>query len=930
MVTLCSVSQLIHICCIDVDLGVFRPSFDIFSEDDSNIYQLDVFGTNSIDSITTTNPASSRSSHDGNNETKEDRSETVDDIWTSQYVIQSSAGFNILNSWDINQPEIGSTPLFLSEAGNHGYDAALAHQATQTGLENAGRIAQFDYFINSLFQAGLGWNSVFFVFNEQKRVFEKVVLDARVSGISITTIDGLIKEVVQCGTWIRKLRRFIFSVPTRKIQPSSFSALVHVTSVLLGSMEEYVSKIADTKPTLLQAHLLFQRCGCLIQSLVHITDSVENSRSDGPVISDVFRKCDYFSRQYPWLTEILHEIVMSVSHPWLVLLESWIGLRPEPQTLIELDGNGTGFISPSYTEEQPLRKQRNKAIAYDFRPEAMPIFVPSNHAQQIFTSGIGLRLLQKFQPDHPLIQPRGIQAKYQLSLSYAITWSDLERIQLIAYDYEKKLQKDILKYHNGILCQWPRSDKICDVQDGDSAPIMSTYKLIDLDRPLSDEDFIFSRSLVTKSKFCDLLRNSGFFDLNAALEDQCLFGPPLSSSIYLSFAPVISAQTRLINYSCLHLLCKKHKLRDHLQLQWRFQLFGDGVFSSRLSDTLFDPDMRSGERKIGVATAGISTGLRLGSRDNWPPASSELRLVLSNLLTECYGNGNGELRQDNELPGGLSFAIRSLSGEDFINFQNPNSIEALDFLRLQYRPSHALESIITTRSLEKYDLLFKHLLRIVRMLSVAKGLVRDSTFRRQQLKGRTHLSLVHKFRLEASHFIQAVGKYAFEIAIDNSWKRFDKTLKKIESGIDNGDVDGTIAHARGSDQLREYHEDILDQMLFALFLSKPTARANRLLNDIFGTLLLFAPISNIFAVSLDSDSPKKIAFKKRLIQLHVTFRKQANEFIGFLRQLKEMQVMHSKVRQPDLAIWGSDAKLDTGTNGVFEHLLLRLNFIDYY
>jgi hypothetical protein len=93
--------------------------------------------------------------------------------------------------------------------------------------------------------------------------------------------------------------------------------------------------------------------------------------------------------------------------------------------------------------------------------------------------------------------------------------------------------------------------------------------------------------------------------------------------------------------------------------------------------------------------------------------------------------------------------------------------------------------------------------------------------------------------VDAQHFVLAVSDYCFHIGIGSIWQRFQETLAKIESCLDRGDIDGTIEAAHSVPRLRDYHEDMLDQMLFAFFLSKRHAQAAKLLESIFGTILAF-------------------------------------------------------------------------------------------
>jgi hypothetical protein len=333
--------------------------------------------------------------------------------------------------------------------------------------------------------------------------------------------------------------------------------------------------------------------------------------------------------------------------------------------------------------------------------------------------------------------------------------------------------------------------------------------------------------------------------------------------------------------------------------------------------------MESGERRAGKVRSGVDTGLRLGSRDTWPPASSELRLVLIGLLGDCYfgttdaDDDKTHLRKENELPGGMSFGIRELSDEEIDRCRNPNAIQALDFLRLQYTPPRVLESIITVRSLDKYDRLFKHLLRLLRMVSAVKSLIRDSTSR-LSLSGDTR-NVFQKFRVDAQHFVLALSDYCFHIGIGSIWQRFQETLAKIEHCINRGDIDGTIEAAHSVPRLRDYHEDILDQMLFALFLSKRHAQAAKLLESIFGIILAFGPLSSTDGRGLRCESEGTV------LHLYQTFRKQTSAFVNYLRSMES-----GKATSKSMAKSGTFFSSRTDPTSVFEHLLVKLDMKEYY
>ncbi|EEH06516.1 conserved hypothetical protein [Histoplasma capsulatum G186AR] len=921
--------------------GVFQGAFDQFTKNGSNIYELNIFGTDPLDSTDTDSlPSHSARKTSIDSDGAEEETDERADIWALDDILKPITEKGSLGSWDTfpDHPVRQNVPLYLSEAGPRGFDAALGYQATKSGLEDSGRVARTNIFIASLFRLGLGWNSIFFRFNEQNRVFEKYIKDARISGISLTAVNGLVEEFLQCGTQVRKIRRFLLETPSRTDLPTPLSSLASAVSILLHSFEEHVYKCFKMGLPLLASQMLFRRPACLLNALVDIIKGAENAITDGAVISSVFTKCDHYSHEYAWLSGVLHELMALVAESWLLLVESWIGLQPEPQTMPELNRNEKSFIKTEEVDGRNSRSIEAKLVDYSFRPEAMPIFVPTDYAEMIFEGGKSLRLLEEFHPNHPLSVKSGASRSVNLTLECAFTWKDIDKIQQKANDYESRLRAEILSYDEKRLQKCPTlspEDKnIGNTVHVGHYPIDGVFSLLDIDDK-NDTTELASQSSVSSHKLHILLAESNCFNTDKVPGNEFLFGPPLDASVYLSFAPAISAQTRLINFSCLHLLFKGHKIKDHLQLQWRFQLLGDGVFSSRLSHILFDPEMHSGERKAGVARGGSSTGLRLGNRDTWPPASSELRLVLMGLLSESYhgdknypGHNTGNQTRNRDLPGGLSFAIRELTGEELLKCKNPNSIEALDFLRLQYHPPSVLEAIITPRSLRRYDSIFKRLLRQMRMLSVSCGLIRNSTDR----SNATDMSrtITQKFRIEAHHFVQSVSDYSFHIAVGETWSKFERTLIKTEKCIDKGDIDGTLDHAKSLHRLREYHEEILDQILFALFVSKKHTQARNLLDDIFSTILTFSSLSKAAATGTWMEQEGMQSYDRVVRQLFSVFRKQVSGFVRFLRALDGAKEMKSKGKYRALTAWGSDGRAGVETESVFEHLLLRLDMNGFY
>ncbi|KKA23289.1 Gamma-tubulin complex component GCP6 [Rasamsonia emersonii CBS 393.64] len=803
----------------DIPTGPFENPLNLFEKNDSLLYQLDVFGSDAVDPDpvaapeTVNDEAKAEKTDESDDDTKSSVPE-LENIWALETLRETPEPKPKLQSWDgfLDHGFREPASAYLSEFGARGFDAALAYQASVTGLENSGRLVRPDVFLHALFRLGLGWNSMFFHYNEQKRAFEKSIRDIRVSGVSLAAIDGLIGNVLQCGTDMQRIRKFVRQNPAVPDQPSALSSLAGAASVLVYGLEKRLSTYLGPETSLIQIQALFRRCGELVGTLADIVDAVEKAKYESEIISILLVKCDNHVQRLPWMADILHDIIARCTRPWLALVESWIGLRSEKPLSTQLSSMKDSFIEVEYSQDLGVQRIAPPIAEYYYRPEMMPSSVPADQARLVFETGKALRLLKQEQPNHPISREDVVDSSDPPALECAFSWADIEQIQNKASQYERQLRQEILRYHRGDTSKSRRGTRIGhDAFDGNESDpsLTDNFELIDLDDAKNSTGLLGNSSSLESDSLYSKAVNHDFLNPESSDITETAFGPPLASVLYLSLAPTLSLQARLVDYSCLHLLFKVHKLRYHLRIQWRFQLLGDGIFASRLSHALFDPEMASGERKPGVARSGVHTGLRLGNRDTWPPASSELRLVLMGLLAECHEasenrpstRGMQHETKEKELPGGLSFAIRELRGEELVKCKDPNAIEALDFLRLQYTPPTVLESVITSRSLHKYDRLFKHLLRLLRMVSVVHGLVRDSTAR-GSLSGDTR-NIFQKFRVDAQHFIGALNDYFFQIGVGSTWKRFESTLSKIERCLDRGDIDGTIETAGSLHRLRQ-------------------------------------------------------------------------------------------------------------------------------
>jgi hypothetical protein len=386
----------------------------------------------------------------------------------------------------------------------------------------------------------------------------------------------------------------------------------------------------------------------------------------------------------------------------------------------------------------------------------------------------------------------------------------------------------------------------------------------------------------------------------------------------LSFGGLVSAQAGIVNKETLRLLFSSHDLRGHIAVQRDYHLFGDGVFCTRLSSALFDPDLERADRQAGVARRGGVMGLRLGGRDTWPPASSELRLALMGVLSESYSakHPHDEMasqllgRDSYTLPGDMSFAVRDLSTDEIDKCMVPDSLEALDFLRLSYKAPPELSFIITPIILMQYDRIFKLLLRVLRMVYTVDMLWRDALRSKEDLG-----DITYRFVRESHHFVTSISSYFLDTAIAGPWQAFDMRLDQIQAALDD-QTDSMLEKLESPDQLRDLHSLVVKNITEGLFLRRKQEPVLKLLEDIFTIILDYAKISRAAGAASESFNTT---------ELYKRFRKRTQVFITVCRGLTEKSQARSNKEDRALA-----QPRQIGEDSTVAQLLLKLDINNYY
>ncbi|KAF2010391.1 hypothetical protein BU24DRAFT_399704 [Aaosphaeria arxii CBS 175.79] len=765
--------------------------------------------------------------------------EQEEDIW--RLALESGPANKDLKffSWEAfeNPDHVEKRSPYIAESGTAALDAALAsHEGKLTA-----KIIKRQSLLSCLWNLGLGRSSLLFQLDTKSSAFVQAIDQGRASGLSLPASQSIVKQFLRTGNLFVYLRSFIertFASPT---SISTKVALATCVSSILSTFEDYLGTHSNEITSLLQLQQLFAKPRVILAHVGHLVDALKNAKTNEHLSSLLHHIVLGLEGGDEVLCRLSAEILRRVAQPCLELIGEWIGTQRESSTT-SIEERGS-FVLLADGPDSPDPRE------YTYRSEMMPRFISPEDGNTIFETGNSLRFLKLHHPEHPLACPE----KFGLSsprLDWEFGWQAIEDISSKAKSYEESLRTAIKQYSQTTEVEERERDNSRSTRDNnivEAEPDFQQYieesaQLFDQD-PQQTLDFLPDE---LRTITADILTGS---DAKSYSEPESrIFAPPTSITSTLSFRPLLLAQAKIVNATTLRLFFRSHNLRKHLSLQRQYHLLNDGVFSSRLASALFDPERETAERQKGTMRSGVQMGLQLGARTEWPPASSELRLALMGVLSEAYHSSAlyhstlnapdttdapfANNRDKDELPGQLNFSIRQLTEPEMEKIMDPDSLYALDFLRLQYVPPSPLNLVITTSALDKYDTIFKFLLRLLRMLFVVSHLPR------------TYPSSppARRFRTEAHHFVTALSTYIFQTGIAEHWTTFETYISMLEQRLREEDAAGELGTrvTSGLESIKAAHEQCLDGIMFSLLLRRRQKKVLALLEDIFECILLFA------------------------------------------------------------------------------------------
>ncbi|KAH7145756.1 Spc98 family-domain-containing protein [Dactylonectria estremocensis] len=854
----------------------------------------------------------------------------VNDVWMDLDTAPEKAAEH--RTWDaflMTSPATAQPPL-ITEAGPATYDALLCWSTDPLQLGNSDvPVVEARTYMSSLLALATGQESVLFQRDDKGRSFTSALPKMRISGYSRHVLQGLERQCFRCGLIFLELRSFV-QLTYSKRSTRCGVALASALAQILKDSQEHVAVRGHNPRSLLGLQSTIKGLLAILEPFRRLTSKLHRGYSDEDVLSIVFHEAYSVDHCEEQLREIMREVLQRVSRPWIEFLEEWIGTRREegiPLTKSSV-GESKGFVKVDMETSMDDFGQEVEDIDFRLDEAKMPHFMPHDIAKSIFETGKNLRFIRSCHPEHPLANHEILAMTHPPKTKWLYDWDAISRLEDRVFEYRDNLLSAIRKsrldsqssptIQRGFLPSWPQAELQFFGVEEQKIEERLLASINQFNQPLADADATDMLSLVVRQRL------SGRYQSPSNASN---FAPHWSLLPVLSFGGIATAQSQVVNQESLRLLFSHHDLRSHLKMHRDFHLFGNGNFSSRLSQALFDPDLETAERHDGVARQGGVMGLRLGGRDSWPPASSELRLALMGVLVESFtlDNGftqeaiSGMSRDSSELPGELSFAVRDLSEEEIEKCMNPDSLEALDFLRLSYKTSNPLSTIITPVILMQYDRIFKLLLRVLRVLYVVNQLFRDVNARTSRWDDPENAS--YRFTRESHHFISGITSYFLDAGVAIPWQAFEAKLDKIQSDLSNPSSNGSQEKMESPDRLRELHSQALERIMLSLFLRKRQQPVLNLLEEIMTTVLQYAKYSRIQALGKKkaSDGPTNSE------ELYRKFKKKVQIFITVCRGLTEKGRLGTR--------GGDDLGLKQdgiGEDHLVAQLLMKLDMNEYY
>ncbi|GAN02739.1 conserved hypothetical protein [Mucor ambiguus] len=699
--------------------------------------------------------------------------------------------------------------------------------------------------VKSLIQAITGLPSIYFYWDQQQNAFKQRYTHYRLLGVSASAIQPVLDQLLLFGTRIKGLE---FASQQCQLQPEIYG----LTGVAFGCcLQDLLMHIQQTTVTVFSTgnheSMTVLKLYHSIQSLAAIVDKLhglcqiqqQQQRFTIPkgasLLNLLQREISGFDLASNGGNSALYRdiclIVLSyTSVPYSNMLSRWLHF------------NDTGSDDQSYGDpyneffigKKSTTNRHDLLQGYKIRSDIeLPYFIDKGLALYILRSGISVRLLNLSKPDHPLFELND-----SISLKFSMSSTDNEAYML-------RLQR---------VCEYIRSYNTT----GSIAQYRTTTVTMDNDDHDTNQGAM-QHDIPTLPPLADDAKQSGFsIRLMQLLRDETSHSIPTFDTITLqSYIVPIQTWCPLLNESFMISFLNQFKLQSHLSLLYRYFLFGNGTFVNGLKATLF--------AEIGLNHMG----------DCWPPKVFNLNLALQSLLLENSQHEYDDL---------ITFFVRKTTADS--PWSHPHAVEALNFLQLHYDATYPLNMVITPAILDKYNRIFTFLIQLLRVATVIKRCFEP--LRNLQWYKTSTRDAICRYRFQMDQFTSALQSYIHDTAIEATWSSFMQHVQAMQSQRTSSNSNSNSSNDYVSvimepHSFRDYHEHVLDRILFQCFLKQSQTRIFKVLRPVLQDIVFFSVILDDYAAK-DMESEDKLHMK--CARIFDQFKNHSRVFVSVLQLLE--------------------------------------------
>ncbi|KAF9467451.1 gamma-tubulin complex, DGRIP91/SPC98 component protein [Collybia nuda] len=711
--------------------------------------------------------------------------------------------------------------------------------------------------LNALKMTVLGASSIFHVWDASEERFVQSGVEKGNQGFLL--MDGkdevvsqsLISRFLTIGTLLRRLEVLLATLRARSAREGpTVHAYAHTLSTTISYLRDGLARCPplDDQPTAGQLTLsaiwiqygIYEELLIALSTLYHREysklpkDYPKFDSAPVPLLSYIYDHLNmHFERQSPKIViAIFAYILTNTSHEYFQHVSQSIGYGLDP---VKKVSRVIGEKPDQYSlEEEEQEKGDDLFETIEHLEDKFPDFFPPELLDILPAAQKSLVLLQAAQPDHPILK----RTVSQEVVGWFWKKSEIEAAWACdTFNISERRQEP------------PQSDTTKEKQ------AFSLFKLFDLD---PGSNFGTATPMGKENTSFQSLQ----FFIDSFPESLPPITPTLSHLTSLVFAQLVQHASRLSSALLNLFLSSTDTLnfQAHLELLRSYLLLTAPPFKSRLAAALFSdsddsdqtnkghsmsirslrrkPNKKSSESHSQLPWA-VGLASALLERETWPPVGADLSFFLRTVIVDSFEFGkdhleenSGRRRVQEEAEYRLGFAIRDLPvdpGRD--KWLNPLSIEALDFLYMDYKPPHPLEVLITPEVLSKYQRMFAFIIRLMRVESALNALFRMTRPTSKPLfptLAPSNKLLLH-FRFTAHSFVSALSGYVFDTTIRGNFDLFISQLSSSDAPPVFTDVFA----------LAKKHSTLLDDILSACLLRSGQRAVGDLLRQSLELILEF-------------------------------------------------------------------------------------------